>query len=137
MTRQKSYTTAAARRRANPIEFVIDDHIIRLKPSADLTEIADIIDEVTRVPDDNSSIVRSAIERKSKMIEMVKSFILPSSHQDFDDLSVDLDPMILQQMLLDLIMEYTGQVDPTQAPSSSDGSSETGNSSMDGAQPEA
>lgn len=137
MTRQKAYTTAAARRRANPIEFVIDDRIIRLKPSADLTEIADIIDEVTRVPEDNSSIVRSAIERKEKMIAMVRSFIMPSSHQDFDDLSVDLDPMILQQMLLDLIMEYTGQVDPTQAPSSSDGSSETGNSSMDGAQPEA
>lgn len=137
MTRQKAYQTAAARRRANPIEFIIDDRTIRLKASADLADIVDLIDELSRPAEDGESEIRSAINRKSKMIDLVRTFVQPSSHDDFDAVAPDLDPMILQQILLDLILEYTGQVDPTAAPSSSDGSPETGNSLTDGAQPEA
>jgi len=133
MTRQKAYTTAAARRRANPIELLIDDHTIRLRASADLTDIADLIDEISRPVDDGESEIRSAIDRKGKMVELVRTFVQPGSQSDFDAVSPDLDPMILQQILLDLIVEYTGQANPTQAPLSSDGSSETGSSSTDGA----
>jgi hypothetical protein len=136
MTRQKAYTTAAARRRANPIELIIDDRTIRLKPSADLADIADLIDELGRPLEDGESEIRSAINRKSHMIDLVRTFVEKSSHEEFDQVSPDLDPMILQQILVDLIVEYTGQANPTQAPSSSDGSPETGNSLTDGAQPE-
>lgn len=137
MTRQRAYTTAAARRRANPIEFIIDDRTIRLKASADLADIVDLVDELGRPVDDGESEIRSAIERRNTMVQLVRSFVQPSSHPDFDEVSPDLDPMILQQILLDLLLEYTGQTDPTQASPSSDGSSETGNSSTDGAEHEA
>ena len=137
MTRQKAYQTAAARRRANPIEFIIDDHTIRLKASATLDEVVDLIDAIGRPVQDGESEIRDGINRKNTMVQLVRSFVEPSSHDEFDVVAPDLDPMILQQILLDLILEYTGQVDPTAAPSSSDGSPETGNSLTDGAQQEA
>ena len=137
MTRQKAFQTAAARRRADPIEWIIDDRVIKLKASAELTEIVDVVEALTEPIDDSKSELRGALEKRGMLLEILKTFIEPGSHQAFDDVAPDIDFFMLQEMMQDLVMEYTGQNNPTQAPSSSDGSLTTGNSSTDGAQDEA
>jgi hypothetical protein len=133
MTRQKAFQTAAARRRANPIEFVIDDVTIRLKPSVDITSIADLLDELQADPPEGESEIKAATAKKATMVAILRTFILDESQAGFTQIEPDLDFGILIEMITDLVQEYTGQANPTQQPSPSNGSPETGPSSTDGA----
>lgn len=137
MTRQKSFTTAAARRRANPIEWVIDDNVVRLRSNVDLTEIADAIEALKAPAPEGMSEIRGAEEKRQTLCEVVQTFLEPGAHKVFDSFKDDLDFSVLTEMIQDLIEEYTGQSNPTQQPSLSDGSSTTGSSSTAGAEPEA
>lgn len=137
MTRQRAFTTAAARRRANPIEWVIDDHTVRLRASVDLTEIADMVEALEQPLPDNVNGIQAGAERKAVLISIVRTFVEPGSHGAFDVVAPDLDAVLLNEMLEDLVTEYTGQANPTQASPSSLGSSTTGPTSTDGAEPEA
>jgi hypothetical protein len=133
MTRQKAFQTAAARRRANPIEWVIDDVTVRLKPSADLVSIADLIDELQADPPEGMSDILVADQKRNTMIGILRAFILEGDLESFTKVEPDLDFAILMEMVTDLIKEYSGQENPTQPSSSLNGSPETGLSSTDGA----
>lgn len=133
MTRQKSFSTAAARRRANPIEWVIDENVVRLRSNVDLTEIADAIETLQAPAPEGMSEIRAAEFKRVSLCDIVKTFLEPGAHKVFDTVKDDLDFAVLTEMVQDLITEYTGQANPTQQSSSSDGLSETGSSLTAGA----
>lgn len=136
MTRQKAFMTAAARRRANPIEWIIDEETVRLRSSVDLSEIADLLEALQAPTKKGDSEIRAASEKRKILLDVVRTFVLEESLEGFDRVGPDLDFLILSEMVQELIAEYTGQGNPTQASSSSTGSSETGSSSTAGASPE-
>ena len=136
MTRQKAFMTAAARRRANPIEWIIDEETVRLRSSVDLSEIADLLEALQTPAKKGESEIRAASEKRKILLDVVRTFVLTESVEAFDRVAPDLDFLILSDMVQELIAEYTGQGNPTQASSSSTGSSETGSSSTAGASPE-
>lgn len=137
MTRQRAFQTAAARRRANPIEWVIDDVTVRLKPSVDLLEIADLVDALQAPAPEGVNDVKAAQMKRETFLQIVRHFLEDGAHEPFNSVSADLDFGMLTEMIQDLVQEYTGQANPTQEQSSSDGSSETGSSSTAGAPAEA
>lgn len=137
MARQKSFTTAAARRRANPIEWVIDDNTVRLRSNVNLTEIADAIDALQAPAPEGVSEIQGAEEKRQTLCEVVRTFLEPGAHKVFDTFKDDLDFAVLTVMIEDLIAEYTGQANPTQQPSSSDGLPITGSNSTAGVGQEA
>jgi hypothetical protein len=137
MTRQRAFQTAAARRRANPIEWVIDDVTIRLRPSVDLLEIADLVDALQAPNPEGMNDVKAAQLKRVTFVDIIKHFLEPGGFDAFDSVAADLDFGMLTEMIQELVQEYTGQANPTQEQSSSDGSSETGSSSTAGAPVEA
>lgn len=137
MTRQKSFTTAAARRRANPIEWVIDDNVVRLRSNVDLTEIADAIDALQEDAPEGVSEIRSAEAKRQVLCDVVRTFLEDGAHKVFDSVKDDLDFAVLTEMVQDLIAEFTGQTNPSQQSSSLDGSSTTGSSLTAGVDQEA
>jgi hypothetical protein len=137
MTRQRSFQTAAARRRANPIEWIIDEQTVRLRSNVDLSEIADAIAALQAPAPEGVSELHAAEEKRQTLCDVVRTFLEPGAHKAFDSIRDDLDFSILTEMLTDLISEYTGQENPTQQPSSSDGLPTTGSSLTAGAEPEA
>jgi hypothetical protein len=137
MTRQRAFQTAAARRRANPIEWVIDDVTVRLKPSVDLLEIADLVDTLQAPTPEGVNEVKAAQMKRDTFLQIVRHFLEDGAHEPFNRVAADLDFGMLTEMIQDLVQEYTGQANPTQEQSSSDGSSETGSSLTAGAPVEA
>lgn len=137
MTRQRAFQTAAARRRANPIEWVIDDVTVRLKPSVDLLEIADLVDTLQAPAPEGVNDVKAAQMKRDTFLQIVRHFLEDGAHEPFNRVAADLDFGMLTEMIQDLVQEYTGQANPTQEQSSSDGSSETGSSLTAGAPAEA
>lgn len=137
MTRQKAFTTAAARRRANPIEWVIDDNVVRLRSNVDLTEIADVIEVLQEPAPEGVSEIRAAEVKRAALCGVVRTFLEEGARKVFDSFADDLDFGILTDMVQDLITEYTGQSNPIQPPSSSVGLSTTGSNLTDGAEQEA
>jgi hypothetical protein len=137
MTRQRAFQTATARRRANPIEWVIDDVTVRLKPSVDLIEISDLVESLQAdTPEGVSEIKASQIKRET-FLDIIRHFLEPDAHDAFASIAPDLDFSMLSEMIQELVEEYTGQANPTQEQSSSGGSPETGSSSTAGAPVEA
>jgi hypothetical protein len=137
MTRQKSFTTAAARRRANPIEWVIDDQTVRLRSTVDLIEIADAIEALQAPSPEGMSEIRGAEIKRQTLCDVVQTFLEDGAHKVFDAVKDDLDFAVLTEMLEDLIAEYTGQANPTQQSSLLDGSSTTGSNLTAGVEQEA
>jgi hypothetical protein len=136
MTRHRSFQTAAARRRAEPIIWTIDDHDIRLRTSVSLADLADLVDILqTPVPEDQTP-MRFAVERRSTIIQGIRPFVEDESLTVYESVCDDLDVQTLGEMVSDLIAEYAGSRNPTKPSSSSPGSDPTGPSSTDGAQPE-
>ena len=134
MARSRSFETAAARRRSDPIVWTIDGTDIRLRPSVDIGEIAPLVDELQAPVEGNQ--VKAAVVKKGAMIDTIKTFIEPDDHDKFDTITPDLDMGILLEMVQEVVGEYAGTANPTKRSSSSDGSSTDGKSSTDGAAPE-
>ena len=134
MARSRSFETAAARRRSDPIVWTIDGTDIRLRPSVDIGEIAPLVDELQAPVEGNQ--VKAAVVKKAAMLETIKTFIEPDDHEVFDRISPDLDMGILLEMVQEVVGEYAGTANPTKQSSSSDGLSTDGPSSTDGAAPE-
>lgn len=133
MTRTRAFNTAAARRRANPIIWVIDGTNVALRPSVTLDEIADLIDALQAETPEGVSDIRAGEEKRKTLCSVVRTFLEPGAADAFTKVEADLDFMILTEMVSELVAEYTGQTNPTQASPSSDGSSETGSSLTAGA----
>jgi hypothetical protein len=133
MTRQRAFQTAAARRRANPIVWTIDDKVIKLRPSVDLAEIADLVEQLQAPLAEGENAIKAGAVKREILLSIVSTFIEEPSKPHFDEVSVDIDAGLLNEMLEELVAEYTGQSNPTQASPSPDGLSETGNSLTAGA----
>jgi hypothetical protein len=114
MTRNKSFETAAARRRANPIEWTIDGVTIKLRSSMNLTEIAGLYEELQAPTPEGKNDMVSADEKRNTLVNIIKTFLEPSSLAEFDKVSDDLDAGILAEMMQELVLEYTGQANPTE-----------------------
>lgn len=131
MARIKSFETAAARRRKDPIVFDIDGQTIRLVASLDLLDLADLIDALQAPSDDDSSL-KAAAEKRQTLLTIVRKFVTDDDQRAFDSITDDLDIHLLSEMVQDLIQEYSGAKNPTKPQSSADGSPETGETSTDG-----
>ena len=136
MTRQRSFQTAAARRRAEPIVWDIDGQTVHLRPSVGLPDLVDLVDMVQEPIPDDMSPMKYAVQRRTSLIARMRPFIEPDSLDSWDAVADDLDIQIIVEMIQELIAEYAGTRNPTKPSSSSPGSDTTGESSTDGAQPE-
>ena len=137
MARSRSFETAAARRRNDPIVWSIDGTDIRLRASVDLSEIAPLIDALQAPSPKGANAVQVAVEKRAAMVDAVTVFIEPDDRDNFAKVQTDLDPQMLADMVQELVTEYAGAANPTKPSLSSDGSNATGPSSTDGAAPEA
>ena len=122
MTRSRAFTTAAARRRANPIEWVVDDQKILLRPSVDLTEVADLVEALQAPLPEGANEIKVAAERRTLLVGILRTFVEEKSRDALDAVAPDLDWGLLTEMVQELLQEYTGAANPTQEPSSSAGS---------------
>lgn len=137
MTRHRAFTTAAARRRNDPIVWTIDDQEVRLRASLDLAEIGPVVDVLQEPLPEGANQVTAAALKRDALVTAVRAFVAPESHEAFDAVAPDLDIAIMVEMIQDLVQEYAGTANPTQPSSSSDGSEPTGPSSTDGVPAEA
>jgi hypothetical protein len=119
--REKSFQTAAARRRKNPIVWTIDDVTVHLKANIDLADISDALHEVQQPIPADANQIKVAAEKRLLLISVVKQFIEPKDHKAFATVEADLDFSLLSEMLNEVVTEYTGAENPTSLPSSSDG----------------
>jgi len=134
MTRHKTFETAAARRRRDPITWTIDDVTVRLVSSVDLADLQIIADAVMATPEDPEikPMVWGSVRRKN-IAEAIKPFVLVDDEAAWTALEPDLDLPVLVQMALELIAEYSGQESPTSGSESLPNSEPIGSSSTDGA----
>lgn len=137
MTRQRAFTTAAHRRRNDPIVWLIDERPIKLKATVELVEMAPLVESLNEPNTSGASDIAVAEAQRAKMVEILRFFIDPNSHDNFDAVAPDLDIRLMTELVGELVLEYTGQANPTQAPSFSDGSQTIGSDSVDGAPAEA
>lgn len=114
MSRKKAFETAAARRRANPLEWEVDGVTVKLKSTMDLTDIADLYDELQAPTPEGVNEMVSADQKRRTLIEIIKMFVEESSLPYFEQIEKDLDAGILAEMMQELVTEYTGQSNPTQ-----------------------
>lgn len=137
MTRHKAFLTAAARRRRDPIVWTIDETDVQLIASADFTLLGSLIDALQAEQPEGMTPMQAAAKRRNEIVFALSEFIEPNDREQWYGLVPDLDMTILGEMATEVITEYSGAANPTQAPSSDSGSSETGQSSTAGAAPEA
>lgn len=136
MARMKSFETAAARRRKDPIVWEIDGQQVRLVSALELLDLADLIEALQAPVGENENSLKAAAKKRLLLLDIVARFIVPESKQAFTDVAQDLDIHLLSEMVQDLIEEYSGAKNPTKPSSSSPGSEATGESSTAGATPE-
>lgn len=136
MTRFKSFETAAARRRKDPIVWGIDGQNIKLVSALELLDLADLIEALQAPVSDTENGLKAAAKKRLVLLDIVARFVVPESKQAFQDVAVDLDIHLLSEMVQDLIQEYSGAKNPTKPSSLSDGSETTSETSTDGALPE-
>jgi hypothetical protein len=113
MTRTKSFETAAARRRKDPIVWTIDGVDVTLRSTMDLAEISPLTTELSKNVSPENMTLELASEKRKQMINIVERFLDPGSIDKFRTVSADLDFGLLNEMLTDLIGEYTGAPNPT------------------------
>jgi hypothetical protein len=136
MTRHRSFETAAARRRLDPIVWDIDGVSLKLRPSVDLGSIGMLSDSLQDQPEDDGTGMSVVMAKRSRLLAAMRRFLLEESIEAFDALEPDLDFFVLVEMHNELIAEYAGSGNPTRRASSSGGSEPTGEISTDGAAPE-
>ena len=136
MARMKSFETAAARRRKDPIVWDIDGQQIRLVSSLELLDLADLIEALQTPTSDTENSLKAAAKKRLVLLDIVARFVMPESKPAFQDVTADLDIHILSEMVQDLIEEYSGAKNPTKPSLSSDGSQTTSVTSTDGVPPE-
>lgn len=136
MSRIRSFQTAAARRRQDPIIWDIDGKQIKLVAALELADLADLIEALQADADPNENSIRVAVAKRKLLLEIVERFIVETDQAKFTKVADDLDIHILSQMVQELIGEYAGSANPTKPSSSSVGSQQDGETSTDGVQPE-
>jgi hypothetical protein len=135
MTRKKAFETAANRRRRDPIVWEIDGVSVRLRASVDMIEMGEILERLKDDKPEGMSDISWTADRRAVLEEVLLGFIEPDSHPGWQSVLPDIDFPMMNDMLTELIQEYTGQANPTQEQSSSGGSSTTGDDSTAGVLP--
>lgn len=134
MTRHKTFETAAARRRRDPITWTIDDVTVRLVSTVDLADLQIIADAIMSGPDDpDMKPMIWGSQRRKNIAAAVRRFVLVEDEAHWDALEPDLDLNMLIRMGLDLVTEYSGQESPTSGSESSPNSEPVGSTSTAGA----
>lgn len=136
MSRIRSFQTAAARRRNDPIIWDVDGEQIRLVAALELADLADLVEALQADTDPDANSIRVAVEKRKLLLDIVGRFIIDEDQSKFTKVSDDLDIHILSQMVQELIGEYAGSANPTKPSSSSAGSLPDGETSTDGVQQE-
>jgi len=108
MTRNKSFETAVARRRKNPIVWTIDEVEVLLRDSMDFAEIAPLTTDLTKDINEDEMTIEIATQKRQQMIKIVEKFVDPGHVEKFQTVSENLDFAILNEMLTDLVSEYSG-----------------------------
>lgn len=132
MSRVRQFQTAAARRRKDPLIWEIDGKTIRLVSSLELADLAELIEALQEDGEEGENSIRLAAKKRLLLLEIMSKFLEPESKPLFDELSPDLDIHLLNEMVVDLINEFSGAANPTKPSSSSAGSERDGESSTDG-----
>jgi len=135
MARVKQFSTAAARRRQDPIVWDIDGRQIELVASLELADLADLI-EALQSDGDGQNSIRLAAQKRKLLLDIVSRFVVPHAHSMFETVTPDLDIHLLNEMVIDLINEYSGAGNPTKPSSFSAGSENDGGILTDGVPPE-
>jgi hypothetical protein len=131
MTRRKAFTTAAARRRADPIIWTIDETEVRLRAMVDITELGSVVEALQG--SEGMDTIAGIAERRRMMIDLIAICVEPDDRDLFHACSDSLDVPLLVEMVQEVMAEYSGAPNPTKPESSSGGSSPTGASSTAGA----
>lgn len=127
MTRTRSFQTAAARRRNDPLVWEIDGTTIRLRTTFELADIAPMLEPLIK-RDGETLTISEAAEKRKVLVDCVAEFVSDTDRAAFLGLAPDIDTQMLGDMLQELVEEYAG-VNPTQRGESSAGSQPTGSSS--------
>lgn len=142
MTRRREFQTASARRRLEPIVWVIDGIDFKLRDDLVITDVAALADALTSA----RNIIGDANEADPVALlkatqQLVDSLIAPMTELLESDVrgawpavARQLDPTDLMAMVFDLVEEVTGR-NPTSGSGSSPASPPSGEASTDGAQP--
>lgn len=140
---RKEFQTAAARRREDPIVWVIDGNEIHMNPAIEFGDLAGMIDvagqAATEAQHDETTNVETGGERLRAVQEKVDAlrnelaqFVSPETQDAYAKVRGDLDLGILLELIQDITAEVSGRV-PTLPSGSPDGSPPPGPSSTDGA----
>lgn len=135
MTRHKSFTTAAARRRADPVVWTIDEYEVRLLPHIDTAAYGALIMAVTMQPTEEGW--AGIMGKQQAILDAMRVCVDPASLDAWDAALEVVEPALIGELAQEMIAEFSGAPDPTLPSSSVSGSSATGTSSTGGAQPEA
>lgn len=135
MTRHKSFTTAAARRRADPVVWTIDEHEVRLLPHIDTAAYGGLIMAVTMQPTEEGW--SGIMGKQQAILAAMRVCVDPDSLAAWDAALEVVEPALIGELAQEMIAEFSGAPDPTLPSSSVSGSSATGASSTGGALPEA
>lgn len=136
---RKEFTTAAQRRRDDPILWVIDGHEIHMKPGIEFGDLAGMLDLASQATAEAATDDESGAERlrmiQSKVDGLrteLAAFVSGDTRDEYEAVRADLDLTILLELVQDITAEVSGRV-PTLPSASSDGSQQPGPSSTDGA----
>lgn len=135
MTRQRSFTTAAARRRNDPIVWTIDEQQLRLLPFIDVALFGALADAVSAQPTEPGW--SGIIAKRDRIVTLMRDCFHEDDRELWDRVVPEVEPALLGELSQEMLMEFAGAPDPSQPSSSVSGSSETGASSTGGALPEA
>lgn len=135
MTRLKSFTTAAARRMADPVVWEIDGASIRLRPHIDTATYGSLIVAVTMQPTEEGW--GGILQKQQAILDAMRLCVSENDLDAWDASMALVEPALIGEMAQEMIGEYSGAPNPTQPSSSVSGSSATGTSSTGGALPEA
>lgn len=144
MQRDRAFQSAAARRKASPVTFTIDDVTLRLVDRCTIEQYVELLDVMSASvesmkdpenPDAELTSNQQVILKKNALINEGERFVVGSDQAAWRDVAGDLDFPTLNLVMEGLSQEYSGR-NPTSPESSSDGSPATSSSSTDGVSPE-
>jgi len=122
MSRVKSYQTAAARRKEDPLVLEIDGVALRCVPVIDIVDLAPIVDAMdrTEVGEGESVKIGKAAEQIKNLRELLARYIVEEDQPAYWLVVKTMSPSEVSGIIKDLMEEYAGAENPTLPKSSSD-----------------
>jgi hypothetical protein len=137
--RRKEFTTATARRLADPIVWAIDGEDVIVNPDLEIGDLGPVMEIATSVDFtgvEGRALVDAIAAKHAELAGALRGCVSDGTREVWDRVGKRLDLMQLVEMSTDLVAEATGK-DPSSLPASSPGSPTRGQTSTAGALPEA